>query len=131
MIGIGSAKLLLCSDCFEDEGLGLEAERIGKTNKGRCPNCKSVSGHSLDQASLEELQVQFFSRSTGIRSYQVFVAVLGTRSGDDTVPDDEIELRPEAKHDWLLIKQKIGGRLFRKSPRLFYFGITNTLGELG
>jgi hypothetical protein len=121
-------KPLMCSDCFDDEGLRLEAERIGKMNNGQCPKCNSPAGFSLDRSALEELQAQFFSRSTAMQQYQVPVAVLGT-SDDDSIPDDDIQMRPETQHDWLLIKDAIGGRLFRRSPRLFYFGVTNHFGE--
>jgi hypothetical protein len=113
-------KSILCSDCFEDEGLRLEAERIGRMTKGRCPNCDSLVGLSLDKSNLEELREQFFSRSTASHQYQVGVAIFGI-TNDDRSEDEEIKMRPETERDWLLIKNKIGGRLFRRSPRLFYW----------
>jgi hypothetical protein len=39
-----------------------------------------------------------------------------------------LTLRPEAQADWNLIQSKISGRLFYRSPRLFFLGITNHFG---
>jgi hypothetical protein len=82
----------------------------------------------LDNSHLEELRAQFFSRSTASHQYQVGVAVFGI-SDDDTFADDEVKMRSETQRDWDLIKSKIGGRLFRRSPRLFYLGLTSHFGE--
>src|SRR6266852_8900636 len=92
-------KSILCSDCFEDEGLKLEAERIGRMTRGRCPNCRSLAGLSLDWSHLWELRDQFFSRSTASHTYQVGVAVFGI-GDDDRSEDEEIKMRSETQHDW-------------------------------
>src|ERR1700676_1096290 len=75
----------LCSDCFKDDGLRLEAKRIGKKHTGVCPNCKSSDGYALDNDCLHELQIQFFSRATAPNQYRQDVAVLGVVEDD---PDE-------------------------------------------
>lgn len=115
----------LCSECFKDVGLKLEARRIGTQYDYSCPNCKLSNGYALNDDQLRELQTQFFSRATAPNQYRQEVAVLGV--GTDP-PDHPIELRPETLTDWSLIRRAVGGRLWFRSPRLFYLGITNHFG---
>jgi hypothetical protein len=118
----------MCSDCFEDAGLEIEARRYGKAKGAECKLCGSKAGHALDRESLDNLANQFFSYSTASHSYQMDVAVLGIGGGrDDTVE----KMRPETWRDWLRIKEVIDGSLFYRSPRLFYLGVTNHFGEYG
>lgn len=121
----------LCSDCFKDNGLRLEAKRIGKEHTVACPNCKSSDGYALDSDCLHELQIQFFSRATAPNQYRQDVAVLGVVEDDPNEYDLGLVLRPETRTDWELIRAAIGGRLWYRSPRLFYLGITNHFGLYG
>ncbi|MDP3077101.1 RES family NAD+ phosphorylase [Bradyrhizobium sp.] len=118
----------LCSDCFNDVGLRLEAKRIGTQQASACPNCKSTDGYALDSDGLHELQVQFFSRATAPKQYRQDVAALGVVEDDLEEWDIGLVLRPETQADWTLIRKSIGGRLWYRSPKLFYFGITNHFG---
>jgi len=123
-----SHKATMCSECFEDAGLEIEARRFGKAKGVACAECGSKTGYSLDKSALEDLANQFFSYSTASHSYQMNVAVLGIGGGDhDTVE----KMRSETWRDWFKIKSVIGGSLFYRSPRLFYLGNTNHFGEYG
>jgi hypothetical protein len=121
----------LCSGCFKDNGLRLEAKRIGKEHTNVCPNCASSDGYALDSDCLHELQIQFFSRATAPNQYRQDVAVLGVVEDDPDEYDIGLVLRPETRADWELIRGAIGGRLWYRSPRLFYLGITNHFGLYG
>jgi RES domain len=127
----GLPSFLLCSNCFRDVGLRLEAQRSGRWSRLRktCPNCGRKDGYSLNGKALHELQRQFFSRATAPNQIRDDIAVLGLVE-DETREDEDIglRLRPEAQADWSLIQSKISGRLFYRSPRLFYFGTTNHFG---
>lgn len=57
-------KVLLCSECFKDQGLRLDAMQIGYPKKSICPNCKSKQGTKLDKTILEHLAYRFFVRGT-------------------------------------------------------------------
>jgi hypothetical protein len=59
---------LLCSDCFADDGLKLEAQNLGLQSETPCPNCYSRSGSKLTRASLIELANRFFVHGTWARS---------------------------------------------------------------
>lgn len=39
---------VLCSDCFANEGLRLDARKLGWTGGEPCPQCGSQSGAKLD-----------------------------------------------------------------------------------
>ncbi len=120
--------VLLCSSCFRDNGLRLEASLVGKQGCGTCPHCKASDGYALDSDALHELQQQFFSRATAPNQYRDDIAVLGVVEDDSDEWDIGLVLRPETRADWALIQDAIGGRLWYRSPRLFYLGITNHFG---
>jgi hypothetical protein len=127
--GRGQPEFLLCSNCFQDVGLKLEAQRIGQRRENKsCPNCETGDGYALDNKALHELQRQFFSRATAPNQFRNDIAVLGLVEDDPPYADFGLKLRPEAQADWSLIQSKISGRLFYRSPRLFYLGITNHFG---
>ena len=60
--------VLLCSDCFLDEGLRRDAQRIGSSQDGDCPRCGSADGRKLDQEALLFLSHEFFVRGSFQRS---------------------------------------------------------------
>src|SRR5260370_9469626 len=101
---------------------------MGKQHKGLCPNCKAAEGYALDSDSLHKLQRQFFSRATAPNQYRQDIAWLGVSEDDPDDDDIGLVLRPETRADWALIRDAVGGRLFYRSPRLFYLGITNHFG---
>jgi hypothetical protein len=121
----------LCSECFKDVGLRIEARRIGAEHANVCPNCKANDGYALNSDQLHDLQTQFFSRATAPNQFRQDVAVLGVVEDTPDEYDIGLELRPETRIDWALIRRAIGGRLWFRSPRLFYLGITNHFGLYG
>ncbi|MDX8572912.1 RES family NAD+ phosphorylase [Elizabethkingia sp. HX QKY] len=61
---ISKLAYLLCSDCFQNEGLKITATLIGDTNKKKCENCNSTKGHMLNQNQLKKLVNIFFVRGS-------------------------------------------------------------------
>ena len=53
-------EVALCSNCFHDEGLRLDAERIGIEINSACPNCGSDTGRKLDKEVIAALAHRFF-----------------------------------------------------------------------
>lgn len=49
-----------CSACFSDAGLRLDAEKIGRTIPGPCPNCGATNAKKLPLAGVEALAHRFF-----------------------------------------------------------------------
>ena len=52
--------MVLCSECFYDEGLKLSAFQMGVEDESFCENCGSKLGHKLDEARLIQLAHRFF-----------------------------------------------------------------------
>lgn len=57
-------EFLICSNCFRNEGLKLDAMKIGINNESKCPNCKSTNGHKLTKELTIDLCYIFFVRGT-------------------------------------------------------------------
>jgi hypothetical protein len=62
-----SIHILLCSNCFTDEGLRIDATKHGLEKKGDCPNCHSPDGKKLTKTDIESLAWRFFVSGTTIR----------------------------------------------------------------
>lgn len=56
--------VLLCSNCFSNEGLRIDAAKVGFENGDSCPNCRSVSGRKLTKVLIKKLCHRFFVRGT-------------------------------------------------------------------
>src|ERR1700743_2485162 len=61
-------EIVLCSNCFKDEGLKLDAEKIGIPNQNICANCSTLTGSKLSREVLFSLTTRFFVRGTLFRS---------------------------------------------------------------
>lgn len=57
-------KHLLCSECFKDEGLKLDARKIGVQNKTICRNCNKKNGLKLTSELISDLAYRFFVKGT-------------------------------------------------------------------
>lgn len=55
---------VLCSKCFNNQGLRLDAARIGVEQEAVCPQCSAVDGRKLDRDLVETLAFRFFVRGT-------------------------------------------------------------------
>jgi len=61
------SQALLCSNCFTDEGLRIDAAKHGLEQQGKCPNCQSLTGKKLTRDHIEGLAWRFFVSGTTIR----------------------------------------------------------------
>ena len=53
-----------CSNCFTDEGLRLDAERLGATESSICPRCTTADGRKFTSDQLRTLAYHFFVLGT-------------------------------------------------------------------
>src|SRR5260370_19295782 len=58
----------LCSDCFVDHGLAIEAHKLGHKSRLPCRRCHSLTGAKLYRSDIEELARRFFVYGTRIRT---------------------------------------------------------------
>lgn len=117
---------LLCSDCFRDSGLRLDAERFGLSSRQPCPNCGSLTGTLLDRGRIRWVAHRFF--------------VLGSLTKADYGGAPRIEfndLRPnevffagELQQDVDLICEKADIGFFHYGPPLWRLGYIEPLEAL-
>ena len=55
-----SESSVACSNCFINEGLRLDAERLGEDDASRCPRCEANDGRKLGRGRLAMLAQHFF-----------------------------------------------------------------------
>lgn len=53
-------KAIACSECFHDQGLRFDAQRLGVTDSTACPNCGATIGRKLNSDRLAALASRFF-----------------------------------------------------------------------
>ncbi|RNI22621.1 RES family NAD+ phosphorylase [Rufibacter latericius] len=123
-----SGKTLLCSNCFQDEGLKIDANKIGFVNNEECPNCKSRSGHKLTKDLVHTLCYRFFVRGT-IHKCDYGGSPL-IQYNEQHYNLTNIDVSPWLENDVKLIEQagKIG--LFYYGPRLWMLGEIEPLKSL-
>ena len=63
-----NGEILLCSNCFVNEGLKLDAIKLGINSEDSCPNCESLNGAKLNEDLLLELCWIFFVRGSTVKS---------------------------------------------------------------
>ena len=57
---LNDATVVACTECFENEGLRLDAAAIGRACSSVCPRCGAVAGAKLTKRSLAGLAQSFF-----------------------------------------------------------------------
>jgi len=121
-------ELILCSDCFTDEGLSLDASKIGLENDTKCPNCSSENGKKLTRQIVRELCYRFFVRGTIERfNYGGFPLI---HMNEERFGNSEINVSPWLDKDVKLIEKAGEIGLFYYSPRFWMFGENDPLENL-
>jgi hypothetical protein len=64
-----SDPIVLCSDCFKNVGISIEAQKIGTSTTLPCPKCKSANGAKLTKEKLQTLQFKFFLGGSQVTAY--------------------------------------------------------------
>lgn len=126
----------LCSECFRDEGLRLDARKLGLEDSCPCPRCGDVNGRKLTIRHIEYLAYRFFEWGSLIR-YEFGAAPLyrfHTLSDSPLQPNDQPH---ESFHHpaWLaadvcLIERTLRVRFFEYGPRLWMTGSVGPLTRL-
>lgn len=121
-------KIDLCSNCFTDEGLKIDAYRIGIKRKSICPNCKSKLGNKLTKKLIEDLCYRFFVRGTIHRfEYGGFPLI---QFNEYNFNQSSIDVSPWLENDVKLIENTIKIGLFYYGPRFWMFGEIEPLKSL-
>lgn len=117
---------VLCSDCFHDQGLKLDATRIGVKDTMPCPNCSSISGAKLSREATQALAYCFFVRGTIQRVDYGGAPVVQMNEHQR----DGIDAPPWLEPDVRLIQETAGIGFFHYGPRDWMLGHIEPLQAL-
>jgi hypothetical protein len=121
-----SMSIVLCSNCFTDQGLRLDAERIGDEEESACPNCGKTSGRKLTADKAIALAHRFFVWGTLHRCEYGAAPVVQFNEHQKT----NIKSSPWYKKDIELIGTTLGIGFFYYGPRLWMVGEVEPLKAL-
>jgi hypothetical protein len=119
---------LLCSNCFEDEGLRIDANKIGIELSEECPSCKSSDGKKLTQKLIKGLAWRFFVSGTTIRCEYGAAPVI--QCNEHHYGKSDIRPSPWLEADIKLIESAAKIGFFHYGPRLWMVGEVEPLKDL-
>ena len=121
-----SESFIACSSCFTNEGLRLDAERVGETDPSPCPRCSSVDGRKFTSAQLATLAERFFVWGSVLRcDYGAFPLVQFNH-----LRRTEIAMPRSLSSDVALFEAELGVGFFYYGPRLWMAGEIEPLKRL-
>jgi hypothetical protein len=119
---------VICSDCFHNEGLRLEAEKVGEKSAEVCPHCKSSSGRKIKQGESARLLMQnFFMHGSVPQDIGGWAPVYWWT---DDIKRDDTAFDRTLLDDYFLIKSELGVCVFHYAPALWRLGLTTQYDEL-
>ena len=119
-------KYPLCSNCFQDHGLTLDAIRIGIAKDSACPNCGAKTGRKLNRYMIENLAHRFFVWGTIHRAEYGAAPLVQFNQYQST----SIDVAPWLEPDLQLFEKAIGVGFFYYGPRLWMVGEVEPLLDL-
>ena len=120
------AETLVCSDCFHDEGLRLDAKVIGTPDNNICPNCGSTNGSKLNRDMLASLAHRFFVWGSLAKTEYGAAPLVQFNEHQQT----SIKVSPWLEPDLRLIEKELSVGFFRYGPRLWMIGEVEPLKAL-
>ncbi|MBU6439435.1 MAG: RES family NAD+ phosphorylase [Betaproteobacteria bacterium] len=121
-------KVLLCSNCFVDEGLRVDAFKHGLEQNENCPNCNATNGRKLTKKHIESLAWRFFVSGTTIRTEYGAAPIIQFNS--QHYGRSDISPSPWLKNDIKLIEDAARIGFFHYGPRLWMIGEVEPLKAL-
>ena len=117
---------IACSNCFINEGLRLDAERLGEDDSSLCPRCAANEGRKFTPARLATLAQHFFVWGSVHRfDYGVAPEI---QFNDRRKTD--IDLPGSLRADAAVFEDALGVGFFLYGPRFWMFGEIEPLKEL-
>lgn len=117
---------VLCSNCFQDEGLRLSSASIGQKDMSKCPNCGYKLGMKLSRTSVAQLAQQFFVWGTIQRLKYGASPVVQFNKHQPTSIDLSLWLEPDLR----LFEKTLQVGFFHYGPRLWMVGEVEPLKAL-
>lgn len=109
-----------CSSCFKDQGLKLDALKLGVDIDSVCPNCGKHDGRKLDVDAVNELTVSFFVYGSVFKSTYGAANVL--QINEHHYGKREVAFPEWLKEDLELVEDILKMGVFYYAPRLYRLG---------
>jgi RES domain len=116
----------ICSNCFQDQGLKLDAELIGTVDNATCYNCKSRLGRKLSREAVLVLSHRFFVRGSIHRFEYGYAPAIAFNEQHATDISTPMWLTADVQ----LIENTVGIGFFHYGPRLWMIGENYPLQDL-
>lgn len=120
------SEYLLCSNCFRDHGLQLDARRLGISIKSVCSNCNSSEGRKLNRDAIARLAYTFFVMGSLRRLEYGAAPIIQFNEAQPT----SISVSTWLEQDLKLFEKAIGIGFFPYGPRLWMIGEVEPLKSL-
>lgn len=125
-MNIYTMDIVACSSCFIDQGLRLDAEKLGQEEIVVCPHCRSAEGKKLDKNQLGALAYRFFVWGSMWRTEY---------GGSPRIQFNEYQDTSITPPHWLqsdvaLFEKLLGVGFFHYGPRLWMIGEVEPLKAL-
>ena len=121
-----SDSFVACSNCFSNEGLRLDAKRLGKKDSSACPRCMTADGRKLSSDQLISLTQIFFVWGS-IRKFE-YGAAPHVQFND--LRETEISMPDSLCADAVFLEDVLGIGFFYNGPRLWMLGEIEPLKSL-
>lgn len=119
---------LLCSNCFVDEGLRIDAFKHGLEQESPCPNCNSLDGRKLTKEHIRQIAWRFFVSGTTI--WLDYGAAPVIQFNAQHYGESDISPSPWLENDVKLIEDAAKIGFFHYGPRLWMVGEVEPLKDL-
>lgn len=117
---------IACPACFSDQGLKLDAERLGQKKPGRCPSCGADTPTKLPLAGQGMLAHRFFVWGSLTKSKYGAAPVIQFNKHQKT----SIGVSPWLSADLKLLERLLDVGFFHYGPRLWMIGEVEPLKDL-
>ena len=121
-------EIVLCSNCFNDQGLKLTAFNIGIDKNSLCPRCKTKNGRKLNKELVKKLAYSFFIRGTVHRAYFGSAPVI--KFDKHQYNNSNINVPKSMEDDIKLIEDTIKVGFFYYAPSTWKVGEVEPLKKL-
>ena len=125
-MGKVTSPFIACSNCFVNEGLRLDAERLGEDDSSVCSRCAANDGRKLTTGRLATLAQHFFVWGSVHRLNYGAAPVIQFNDRRKT----DIDLPGSLRADASVFEDALGIGFFLYGPRLWMVGEIEPLKEL-
>ena len=121
-------EIVLCSNCFKDQGLRLTAFNMGIDKNGLCPQCKTENGRKLNKELVKKLADRFFVSGTVYKAYFGGAPVI--QFNKQHYKNSSIDVPKWIEDDIKLIEDTIKVGFFYYAPSTWKVGEVEPLKKL-